>query len=47
MFPGEEGCYEHLVGSRDAVKHPNMYRTVPHKKNGLTNNVSSAETEKS
>lgn len=39
MYPREEGCYEHLVGSRDTAKHPKMYRTVPHKKNGPTMSV--------
>lgn len=39
MYPREEGCYEHLVGSRDTAKHPKMYRTVSHKKNGPTMSV--------
>lgn len=44
MYPREEGCYEHLVGSRDTAKHPKMY-SPPQEE--WSNNVSSAEIEKS
>lgn len=34
------------VDSRDAVKHPTMYRTAPNAKNYLVQNVNTAEVEK-